>query len=263
MVPTKRDTPHVPITCEEILADVAACREHGASMIHVHARDEDGVPTPRAAAFEPIVCGIRAIDPELIIVVTCSGRTEPSLVARSEVLGLDGDAKPDMASLTLGSNNFPKQASVNAPDIIQGLAERMSEQDIVPELEVFEMGMLAYGQFLQSRGLVPDPAYVNILLGGLGTAPLSPTVIGTMISMVPDTWTWAFGGIGRFQLDANLTAIAMGGHVRVGLEDNIWFDRERTVLATNEALVRRLVEAATLADRPIATPEQARARLGL
>jgi uncharacterized protein (DUF849 family) len=263
MVPTKEQTPHVPLTCDEILEDVAACRELGVSMIHVHARDAAGVPTQRADTFAPIVRRIRALDPELVVVVTCSGRSDPALDSRAEVLTLTGDAKPDMASLTLGSNNFPTQASVNAPDVIRGLAERMAEHAITPELEVFEPGMLAYGRYLQTRGLVPDPGYVNIILGGLGTAPLSPAVVGTMIGMVPDGWTWALGGIGRFQLDANLVAVAMGGHVRTGLEDNIWFDRERRVLATNETLVRRIVDAAAVADRPIATPAQTRARLGL
>jgi 3-keto-5-aminohexanoate cleavage enzyme len=263
MVPTRDMTPHVPISCEEVLADVERCRALGISIVHVHARDDDGRPTHRAERFAPIVEGVRRIDPELIVCVTCSGRYVSELEKRAEVLDLDGDAKPDMASLTLGSNNFVAEASVNPPDVIVGLAERMAECGIKPELEVFEPGMLDFGRYLAKREILEEPCYVNILMGNLGTSPLSPGVLGTFLSLVPDGWTWAAAGLGRFQLDANLMAIAAGGHVRVGIEDNIWFDRQRTELATNPSLVERLVRAAEVAERPVATPAQAREALGL
>jgi 3-keto-5-aminohexanoate cleavage enzyme len=263
MVPTKEMTPHVPVSTEEILDDVARCRELGAGIVHVHARDESGVPTHRKEYFAPLVEGTRQIDPELVVCVTCSGRFVNELEARSEVLELTGDAKPDMASLTLGSNNFVGQASVNSPAMINGLAERMRERDIKPELEVFEPGMLDFARYLVGKGLIAEPCYVNVLLGNLGTSPLSPGSLGAFLSLLPDGWTWAGAGIGRYQLDANVMAIASGGHVRVGLEDNIWWDRERTTLATNAMLVERIVRVAELAERPIATPAEVRARLGL
>lgn len=259
MVPTRETAPHVPLTTGEILADVAACAERGASIVHVHARDADGAPTHRAEAFAPIVEGIRAIDPQLIVCVTCSGRHVSSLEARAEVLSLG----PDMASLTLGSNNFLRQASVNAPDVIRGLAAEMQRRGVAPELEVFEPGMVAFGRRLVEEGLLPERCYANVLLGSPGTAPLTPAMLAAFLSEIPREWTWALAGIGRFQLDATLLALATGGHVRVGLEDNAWLDRERTRPATNAALVQRVADLAELAERPLATPAEARALLGL
>jgi uncharacterized protein (DUF849 family) len=263
MVPTREDTPHVPLTTDEILADVERCRPHGVAIVHVHARRADGTPSQRPEDVAPIVEGIRAIDPELIVCVSCSGRVEPALEARTAVLDLDGPAKPDMASLTVGSNNFLRQASVNAPDVVVGLAERMRERGIKPELEAFEPGMLAYAAHLAAQGVLEGPHYANILLGNPGTAPPTPAMLTAFLSAMPAETTWALAGIGRFQLDATLLAIAAGGHVRIGLEDNIWLDRERTRLATNEALVARVGQLAELAERPLATPAQARELLGL
>ncbi len=265
MVPTKETTPHVPLRTEEILEDVERCRAHGVAIVHVHARDGDGDgrPSHRAEHFAPIVAGIRAIDPELVVCVTCSGRFAVDLESRAEVLSLEGDAKPDMASLTLGSNNFARQASVNAPETICGLAERMRERGIKPELEVFEPGMVAFGRHLVERGLIEPPCYVNILLGNPGTSRLSPGSLGGFLAELPEDWTWAAAGIGRHQLPANAMAIAAGGHVRVGLEDNIWWDRARTTPATNEQLVQRVARLAEQLERPLATPAEVRARLGL
>ena len=263
MVPTKATSPHVPVTCDEILADVEACAALGASIIHVHARAADGRPTHRAEVFAPIVEGIRAIDPELIVCVTCSGRYATSLAERADVLELTGAAKPDMASLTLGSNNFAREASVNAPQTMRGLAAMMLERGIRPELEAFEPGMVAFAARLMHEGLIPERCWLNILLGNLGTAPLTPTMLGAFLSLVPAQWSWALAGLGAYQLDATLTAIAAGGHVRVGLEDNVWFDRARTRHATNVDLVRRVADAAALAERPLATPGEARRMLAL
>jgi len=263
MVPTKEMTPNVPVSTEEILEDVERCRAQGAAIIHVHARDADGRPSHRAELFGPIVAGIRAIDPELVVCVTCSGRYAVDLDSRAEVLTLEGDAKPDMASLTLGSNNFARQASVNAPETIRGLAERMRERGIKPELEVFEPGMVAYGRHLVDTGVIDSPCYVNVLLGSPGTSRLSPGMLGAFVAEMPGDWTWALAGIGRHQLPANAMAIAAGGHVRVGLEDNIWWDRARTTPASNEQLVKRVARLAEELERPLATPAEVRSRLGL
>lgn len=263
MVPTKETTPHVPLAPEEILADVARCHELGASIVHLHARDEHGRPTHRAEYFAPLVEGVRAIDPDLVVCVTCSGRYVSSIEERGEVLQLEGDAKPDMASLTLGSNNFMTGPSVNSPEVIRGLAQRMAERDVKPELEVFEPGMVSFGRHLADQGVLPEHCYVNILLGNLGTSALSPISLASFLAEAPPSWTWALAGLGRFQLDANAMAIAAGGHVRVGIEDNIWFDRERSVHATNPDLVARIARMAELAERPLATPADARARIGL
>lgn len=221
------------------------------------------MPSHRAEHAGPLIEGVRSVDPELIVCVTCSGRFVSTLDERAEVLELDGAAKPDMASLTLGSNNFMSGPSVNSPDIIRGLAERMRDRGIVPELEVFEPGMLAFGRHLVAKGILPEPCYVNILLGNLGTAPLAAHMLPAFLSELPDEWTWALAGLGRFQLHANALALALGGHVRVGIEDNIWFDGAREIPATNAMLVERVAQLARTLERPIATPAQARAQLDL
>jgi 3-keto-5-aminohexanoate cleavage enzyme len=263
MVPTKEMTPHVPVSEEEILEDAARCAELGASILHVHARDEDGVPTQRSEFYAPLIEGIRAIDSELVVCATCSGRLARDVDRRAEVLDLTGDARPDMGSLTLGSNNFHQDASINPPGVIEELARRMRERGIKPELEVFEPGMVQFGRHLARKGLIEEPCYVNILLGNVATSPLSPGSLAAFLSLIPDDWTWAVAGIGRAQLDANAMAVASGGHVRVGLEDNIWWDRGRSQLATNAMLVTRIARLAELAERPIAPPALVRERLGL
>jgi uncharacterized protein (DUF849 family) len=263
MVPTKELTPHVPISSQEIADDVARCAALGASIIHLHARDEQGRPTTRAEYMAPLVEAVRCVDPALVVCVTCSGRFANSLDDRAAVLDLSGSAKPDMASLTLGSNNFVQQASVNAPDTIRGLATRMRERGIKPELEVFEPGMLTFGHYLAEKGLLDGPWYVNVLLGNLGTSPATPGALAAFLALLPPGAVFAVAGIGRFQTPANLLGIASGGHVRVGIEDNVWWDRARTRLASNAELVERVRRAAELAERPLATPAETRALLGL
>ena len=263
MLPMKDQTPHVPITADEILEDVERCRALGVSIVHVHARDEEGRPTHRREYFAPIIEGIRKLDPELVVCATCSGRYVTELDDRADVLELDGDARPDMASLTVGSNNFQRTASVNPPDVIKGLAERMAERGIKPELEVFEPGMLDFARYLSQRSFIEQSCYVNVLLGNLGTSPATPGSLGAFLALMPESWTWAVAGLGRWQLRANMLGIAAGGHVRVGLEDNIWWDAARTELATNHMLVERIARFADITERPIATPREVRERLGL
>ena len=263
MVPTRADTPHVPLTPEEVAADVRRCRDAGASIVHLHPRDEAGEPTQspeRAAAF---IAAVRAAVPDIVVCITTSGRRQPEFDARAAVLDLDGPFQPEMASLTLGSLNFPKQASVNAPATIQGLAQRMRERGIVPEWEVFDFGMLDYAAYLRDHGLLGDPVYVNLLLGSLGTVATTPLNVALLVERLPVGATWAATGIGRFQLPMQRLAIAMGGHVRVGLEDNLWYDDARTDLATNPRLVERLVRVARAMGREPATPDQVRERLGI
>jgi uncharacterized protein (DUF849 family) len=179
------------------------------------------------------------------------------------VLGLDGDAKPEMASLTLGSMNFPKQASVNEPSMIQGLAERMHECGILPELEVFDFGMLDYAKYLIGRGVLREPFYFNLLLGSLGTASATAFNLASLVASMPSGATWAGAGVGRFQFQVNSLAVTMGGHVRVGLEDNLYYDVGKTKLATNEGLVQRIAALARAAERPPVKPDEARKIIGL
>lgn len=263
MVPTKADNASVPITPDEIAEDCRRCRDAGASIVHLHARDDDGTPTYRRERFAEIVSRVRAAAPDLVVCVTTSGRTFKSLDERSQSLELEGDLRPEMASLTLGSMNFPRQASVNAPDVIQGLLARMNERGIVAELEVFDLGMLDYARYLIERGLLRRPLYVNLLLGSLGTLAATPFHLATLVKELPEGATWAAAGIGRYQLPMNALAVTMGGHVRVGLEDNLSMDAAKSDPATNVRLVERVAGIARSVGREIATPEEARRIIGL
>ena len=259
MVPMKEQTPHVPVSVDEIVEDVERCRGLGVSIVHVHARDEDGRPTHRREYFGPIVEAIRRVDPELVVCVTCSGRYVSEVEDRADVLSLEGDQKPDMASLTCGSNNFQASASVNSPQVIKALAERMGERGIVPELEVFEPGMLDFARYLSGRGFIPESCYVNVLLGNLGTSPATPGSLGGFLALMPESWTWAVAGLGRYQLGANMLGIASGGHVRVGLEDNIWWDHATGQSSRPTRCSSNASPASPKsAERPIATPREVR-----
>jgi uncharacterized protein (DUF849 family) len=263
MVAAKADNPAVPESPEEIADDIVRCANAGATIAHVHARDPKGRPTHRKEVFREIVSGVRARAPEVIICVTTSGRIVRRVEQRAEALDLDGAEKPDMASLTLGSMNFPRQASLNEPKVIQALADRMKERGIVAELEVFDMGMLDYAKYLIERKVLQEPFYFNFLLGSLGTLAATPLHLSLLAQAVPAGATWAAAGIGRFQLPANAMAVTMGGHVRVGLEDNLFMDAAKTEPATNVALVERIVGVARAIGRPIASPREARERIGL
>lgn len=263
MVPTKADNAAVPVTPAEIAADAERVAEAGAAIVHLHARDEDGAPTWRPDVYRDVIHRVRERCPDVIVCVSTSGRTFRSFEERSAVLDLDGDEQPELASLTLGSLNFPRQASVNEPQMIRRLAERMAERGITPELELFDLGMADYLVHLVEREVLRPPLYVNVLLGSLGTLSASAGNLAAVVRALPDGATWSAAGIGRFQLDVATLATAMGGHVRVGLEDNLWMDRARTVPATNGALVARVVELARLLERRPAAPDEARAAIGL
>jgi uncharacterized protein (DUF849 family) len=263
MVPTRADSPHVPLTPEEVAADTRRCADLGAGIVHLHPRDADGLPSQDAQVAATFIRAVRDAVPDIVICATTSGRLDPELTGRAAVLDLDGEVRPEMASLTLGSLNFPKQASVNAPATIQGLAIRMRDRGIVPECEVFDLGMLDYATYLRTKGLLSDPVYVNLLLGSLGTLQATPFNLALAVERLPAGATWAATGIGRHQFAINRLAIAMGGHVRVGLEDNLWWDDERSELATNPRLVERLVTIARAMGREPASPALVRERLGI
>ena len=263
MVPTRADSPHVPLTPEEVAADVRRCADLGAAIVHLHPRDPDGMPSQDPAVAASFIRAVRDEVPDIVICATTSGRLDPELAGRAAVLDLEGEVRPEMASLTLGSLNFPKQASVNAPVTIQGLATRMRDRGIVPEWEVFDLGMLDYATYLRTKGLLGDPVYVNLLLGSLGTLQATPFNLALAVERLPAGATWAAAGIGRHQLAINRLAIAMGGHVRVGLEDNLWWDDDRTELATNPRLVERLVTIARAMGREPASAAVVRERLGI
>lgn len=263
MVPTKAMTPYVPISPAEIIEEVHRCYEIGLTMVHLHARDGEGRPTHQAKVYGQIVEGIRRYAPGLVLCVSLSGRTVQDLERRAEPLSLEGALKPDMGSLTLSSLNFPGQASINSPEIVRGLAARMLELGIVPELEVFDLGMMNYASYLLSRKELEPPLYANLFLGNIAGAQLDLAHAGLLVRdlPLPDGTLWSFGGIGDAQFPANMLAVAMGGGVRVGLEDALHMDASRRALATNAELVQRIHSLAALAGRRVMTSAELRSRL--
>jgi uncharacterized protein (DUF849 family) len=261
MIPTKEMTPHVPVHPEEIVRDVLQCARLGASMAHIHARDEKGVPTYRPEIFRDIITAIRRENSSLIITATTSGRTYNEYEKRSAVLDLTGEARPDMASLTLSSVNFNKVASINSPDMITALVKKMQENDIKPELEVFDLGMINFARYLIRKGLLKPPYYFNILLGNIAAAQAKLLHLGLLVSELPEDSIWSVAGIGDAQCRMNAIGIITGDGVRVGLEDNVWFDEGRTQLATNAMQVERIATMARVLGREIASPLEVRQRL--
>jgi len=257
------DTPHLPLTPEEIARDCARGAALGVAIFHLHARDSEGRATWQPEVYREIIRQVRHLVPEAIICVSTSGRIFRDFHERAAVLELDGDAKPDMASLTLGSHNFATQASVNSPDMILALAKRMRQRGIKPELEIFDLGMLDYAHALIRKDILKPPFYFNLILGSRGTLAATPDNLVRLTRSLPQGAVWAGAGLGRYQFFVNSMAITMGGNVRVGLEDNLYLDPEKKVLATNEALVRRIIQVAQAVGRQVASPTEARRLLGL
>jgi 3-keto-5-aminohexanoate cleavage enzyme len=264
MIPTKAMTPHVPLTPAEVIDDACRALERGVAIVHLHARDRQGKPTYRAEIYEEMILGIRRQFPDAITCVSCSGGNFPELRHRTEVLELTGAAKPDLASLTLTSLDFPTGTSQNDPEMVMALARKMVERDIKPELECFDFGMISAANQLIAKGILGRPPYYfNLLLGSRYSVPATARHLANMLVDLPSGAHWSAAGIGLFQLPMNTLAIAMGGHCRVGLEDNIYLGFDRAELATNLDLVERLALLAETFGRPLASPARARALLGL
>ncbi|CAN5169411.1 3-keto-5-aminohexanoate cleavage protein [soil metagenome] len=242
MIPTKKMTPHVPVSVNEIVEQTQEANEVGITIVHLHARDENEVPDYKKTVYRDIFEGIRKHCPGLIICGSTSGRLFPEFEKRSAVIEL----KPDMCSLTLSSLNFVQHASVNAPDTIQKLAAKMADFGVTPELECFDLGMINYGKYLIKKGLIKGPFYWNLLFGNIAGFQADYVQMGAAVSAIPDDHYVALAGLGNYQLPVNTTAIAMGYGVRVGLEDNIWLDSEKTQKAKNIELIKRVHDIITI-----------------
>jgi uncharacterized protein (DUF849 family) len=261
MVPTRAMTPHVPLTPDEIASDVEKAMGVGITSVHLHARGADEAPTWEREVYARLVGAVRERVPEVVINVSTSGRTWSELEKRADCLALDDDLKPDLASLTLSSLNFLTGASVNAPDTIIGLATIMRDRGIVPELEIFDFGMLNYVHVLDRKGLLPGPVVANLFFGNV--AGMQPTLgeVGLAVERLTPGAIWSGAGLGDYQLTAQSLAVAAGGGVRVGLEDGIHLDRARTTLATNAGLVERVHRLLDIHERRAMKPDELRSRL--
>lgn len=243
IVSTTSDNRHIPVCHNEIVEDVAACLELGAQMFHIHARDSKQQHCADPEPYGRIIESIRRLPggEEAIVCITTSGRLSPSFEARSRVLELDGDMKPDMASLTLSSLNFMHSASVNSPGLVRKLAAKMRENGIRPEVEIFDLGMLNFAKVLEKESLLGDVPYCNILFGNIASAQATPMQMGLLLAEVPAHWKKCIAGFGARQLSANIFGLLYADGVRVGLEDNLWFDHKGGELATNPNLLARLL----------------------
>lgn len=234
MIPTKNLTPHVPVHPKEIIEQVHECYEIGITIAHLHARDHSEKPTWKKSVYQEIFEGVRKHCPDLIICGSTSGRNFPEFEKRSEVIEL----KPDMCSLTLSSLNFVNQASLNEPSMIKNLLVKMNEYGVHPELECFDLGMINYGNFLIKKGLAKGPYYFNLLFGNIaGMQPVETHFNAALDSINKDHWV-GIAGIGNFQLPSCSWGIKNGLGVRIGIEDNIWFNKEQKELNTNVKLVK-------------------------
>ena len=265
VIPSRVMSPHVPLTHAEIIDDVARVLEQGVQMVHLHARDSAGLQTGDPEPYGRLIEAIRQLPGgrDAVLCVTTSGRKSADFELRARVLSLDGAAKPDMASLTLSSLNFVQSASINAPDTIRSLAARMQRQNIRPELEVFDLGMANFIKVLLKEGLLSAPLYVNVLLGNIAGAQADALHLAAILAALPDGCIVSVAGVGLCQLTANGLGLLLTDGVRVGLEDNLWFDTARSVKASNAALVERVLRLAAELERPLATRAETRKRLGI
>ncbi len=256
-VPTKLMNPHLPVTPDEIAADVKRCRDAGAVLFHVHARDAEQKPTLDIAAYRANVRAIRTTAPEVILQLSTGGRAGKDWEARARPIRL----LPEMGSFTTGSNNLPGIVYENSPPFLEYLAQVYHETGVKPEIEVFEAGMIANALFLQKKGYLAPPLHFDFVLGAPGSMPGTVRNLQFLSDSIPPGSTWSVAGIGRAEIPLAAAAIAMGGHVRVGLEDNLWMPDNTP--ASNVRLVETVVRIAREIGREIASPEEARRILSL
>lgn len=260
---TRERAPNLPVTTEQIVADAVRVHAAGAAVVHLHVRDHDGRPEWRKEVYAEVIAGIRESCPALIICASTTGRAGISLDQRTDVLSLDGNLKPDMASLALGSFNFRTGPSITSVDDVERLAATIRDAGVVPELEVFDLGMAAMAHRLQGLGLIPERPYANLVLGVLNTAPANMRSMLALSDALPAGAVWAAGAIGSYQPVVHALALAAGAHVRTGLEDNPDRHDGSGIPASNQWLVERVVANGELLGREPIGPAEARELLGV
>ena len=259
-LPRKEMNPAVPISVAEQIESTQEAFEAGATICHAHVRNEDESPSSDPNKFALLKQGLEKHCPGMIIQFSTGGRSGAGQ-ERGGMLPLS----PDMASLTVGSNNFPNRVYENPPDLVDFLAAEMKQYEIKPEVEAFDLSHIHQAAAMHADGRLNSPLYVQFVMGVKNAMPADRDVfdyyIKTMERLLPDS-EWCAAGIGRHQLEVNEWCIAAGGHARTGLEDNIRLDKH-TLAPSNAALVKRVTELCAGYERPVATPQQARQILGL
>ena len=259
-VPRKEDNPAVPTTISEQVESTHEAYEAGASIVHAHVRMDDQTPTSDPERFARLKEALEKHCPGMILQFSTGGRSG----AGRERVGMLSLA-PDMASLTVGSNNFPTRVYENSPDLVDWLASEMLKYKVKPEIEAFDLSHIFQAAKMQADGRLQGPLYVQFVMGVKNAMPADKRsfdyFVETLGRLAPDA-QWCAAGIGRHQIEVNEWCVAAGGHCRTGLEDNIRIDRD-TLAPSNAALVRRVVDLCDRYARPVATAAQARAILGL
>jgi uncharacterized protein (DUF849 family) len=259
-VPKKKDNPAVPISITEQIESTHEAYEAGATLVHLHVRDEEEKSSSDRNSFASLQEGIRKHCPDIIIQFSTGGRGR-SFEQRGAML----DLRPDMASLATGSVNFPTTVYENPPDFVRMLAQTMLDHNVKPEIEIFDLAMLYSTEDLVRQGLLKRPVHVQFVMGVKNALPARREIlefeVKQLSTLLPDA-TWTAAGIGRHQLEVNHWTLEMGGHCRTGLEDNVRWDKD-TLAKSNAQLVERVAKLCVEYGRPVATPAQAREILGL
>ncbi|GLO69977.1 3-keto-5-aminohexanoate cleavage protein [Phaeobacter inhibens] len=259
-LPQKSDNPAVPITVSEQIESTQAAFEAGAAIAHCHVRNDDGTPTSDPERFGRLLEGLNKHCPGMIVQFSTGGRSGAGR-ERGGSLSLE----PDMASLSVGSTNFPNRTYDNPPDLVEWLADEMTKYEVTAEIEAFDLSHIHQAVAMSKAGKLPGKLYVQFVMGVRNSMPADKNVfnyyVKTMERLAPEA-EWCAAGIGRHQLELNEWSIAAGGHARTGLEDNIRLDRE-TLAPSNAALVARTAEICHRHCRPVATWMEARTLLGL
>ena len=253
----KEDQPALPITPQEIATAAEACAKAGASIVHLHARMPDGTPTQDKAVYREIIAAVRERC-DVIVQVSTGGAVGMTAQERLDPVSL----RPEMATLSMGTVNFGNDVFMNHPTDMEAFAKAMQEHGVKPELEIFDAGMIATASRWIKKGLLPVNAHFDLVLGVPGAMPATPEALMYLKSQLPGGATWTVAGIGPAQLQLGTMAIVLGGNVRVGFEDNVYF-RKGELATSNAQLVQRIADISRLLERPVATPAESRGILGL
>lgn len=260
-LPTKADNPAVPVTIAEQVESTHAAFEAGASIVHAHVRDDEGKPTSDPDRFARLMEGVRAHCPGMIVQLSTGGRSGAGQT-RGGMLPL----RPDMASLSVGSNNFPTRVYENPPDLVDWLAGEMLAYNVKPEVEAFDLSHILQARAMWDKGRIARRPYVQFVMGVKNAMPVDRDVFDYYIHTVKRLFgadaPWCAAGIGPNQIVVNEWAVASGGHARTGLEDNVRVDKA-TLAPSNAALVQRVTALCDRYERPVATWREARHILGL
>lgn len=259
-LPTKANNPAVPITVEEQIESTQEAFEAGAAICHAHVRNDDETPSSDPEKFARLKEGLEKHCPGMIIQFSTGGRSGAGR-ERGSMLSL----QPDMASLSVGSNNFPTRVYENPPGLVDWLASEMIKHDVKPEVEAFDLSHILIAAEMHKNGQIKDTPYVQFVMGVKNAMPADRDVFDFYVKTVERLFPgapWCAAGIGPQQIVLNDWAISSGGHARTGLEDNIRLDKN-TLAPSNGTLVKRTADICAQYDRPVATPAQARTMLGL